>query len=220
MLTSSKDFTNYSAEAAISGYYQSGLITSNTRNTVTPPINIVSGPSYSFPNLLNDEYKEGIHLQANRNALTTLGTYVQANSDTFFAIPTIDLLLDSYTYFAISVSADVRADGSVVIVGTADQTTLNITVPVTAQIKLYNSGNWTSLNPETLYSYTIQRQQVIYIAVLRTDLTGTKVTTNKPISLFSGHECATIPFSSTPCDHLIEQIPPTVLWGEFIILLH
>ena len=214
VLTSSQDFTNYSAEAAVTGYYQSGIITSNARNTVRPPRNIVSGPSYSAPNFLNNEYKEGIHLHANRNTLTTLGTYVDANSDTFFAIPTIDFCLDSYTYFAISVSADVRADGSVVIVATADQTTVNITVPVTAQIKLHNSANWTSLNPGTMYSYTIQKQQIMYIAVLRTDLTGTKVATNKPISLFSGHECATVPFSSTPCDLIIEQIPPTVLWGR------
>ena len=214
VLTSSNDFTNYSAEAPVTGYYQGGHVRSNARNIIRPPRNIITGPSYSLSNSEIDEYKEGIYLQTNRKTVTTIGMYVEANSDTFFAIPTMDLCLHSYTYFAISVSADVRADGSVVIVGTADQTTVSITVPVTAQIKLNNTADWSSLDPGTLYSYTIQRQQILYIAVLRTDLTGTQVTSNKPVSFFSGHECASIPFSSTPCDHLIEQIPPTVLWGR------
>ena len=213
MLTSSQDFTNYLVKARVTGFYQMGNI-SNVWSTIFLPANTLSGPSYSYPNILNDEYKEGIHLQTNRKKLTTLGAYVEGNPDTFFAIPTIDLYLDSYTYFAVSVSADVLSDGSVVIVGTVDQTTVNIILPVSAQFKLNNSAPWSTLDPGILYSYTIQRQQILYIAVTLADLTGTKVITNNPISLFSGHECANVPYSTFPCDHMIEQIPPTVLWGR------
>ena len=48
---------------------------------------------------------------------------------------------------------------------------------------------------------------------MTTDLTGTKVASNQPISLFSGHECAFVPSETRNCNNLMEQIPPTELWG-------
>ena len=215
MLTSSKDLATYSVEVPITGFSESRIITSNIQNIIYPPQNQLTGPSYSIPNVFNEEHKQGVHLQANGNKITTIGTSFGDNFDTFFAIPIIDLCLDVYTYFAISVSTGVTADGSVVIVGTADETSVNITVPVSAHIKINNSANWTSLQAGRLYSYTIQKLQMVYIAAtLFTDLTGTKIITNKPISLFSGHECAFIPSRTLSCDHLMEQIPPTALWGR------
>ena len=215
VLTSSKDLIIYSVEVPGMGFYKSGTITSNTQNFINPPKNSSTGPSYSNSNFLNDEYKQGVYLQTSRNKVTTIGTYFGENFDTFFVIPTIDLCLDSYTYFAISVSTHVTADGSVVIVSTADETSVNITVPVSAYIKLNNSANWTLLQPGKSYSYTIQKLQIVYIAARSpTDLTGTKVIANKPISFFSGHECAHIPSRTPSCDHLMEQIPPTILWGR------
>ena len=153
-------------------------------------------------------------MQSSTNKITTIGTYNQeGNFDSFFIIPTVDLYLDKYTYLAVSISTFVRSDGSVVVVGTANQTMMNVTVPVSAFIKINNSADWSELDPGVLYSYEIQRLQIVYIAAYTTDLTATKITTNKPISLFSGHECAFIPYRIRSCNMLMEQIPPTNLWG-------
>jgi len=46
------------------------------------------------------------------------------------------------------------------------------------------------------------------------DLSGTKIVTDKPVSVFSGHGCGNVPNYLSFCDHLIEQIPPTALWGK------
>jgi len=54
----------------------------------------------------------------------------------------------------------------------------------------------------------------VYIGSSR-DLTGTRIVTDKPVSVFSGHECGYVPSSSyNYCEHLIEQIPPTMYWGK------
>lgn len=45
------------------------------------------------------------------------------------------------------------------------------------------------------------------------DLTGSVITSSKPVSVFSGHQCAIVPRKSLACDHLVEQIPPTNTWG-------
>ena len=220
MLTNGEKLTNYSIEAPVTGFYQNGTIIPSVQNVVNLP-NTVTAASEIFDNI---DDKEGIHLQTSKSNTAIIGSYNNGtNFDTFFAIPTVDLCLNKYTYFAVSVGpgtnflsagTNVRSDGSVVIVGTANQTIVNITVPVPDVIKINNSGSdWVPLVPGTLYTYEIQRLQMIYIFALDTDLTGTIVTTNKPISLFSGHECFVIPSLREDCEGLMEQIPPTELWG-------
>lgn len=42
-----------------------------------------------------------------------------------------------------------------------------------------------------------------------TDLTGSTVTSNNPVAVFAGHECAQVPIGRTFCDTLLEQMIPT-----------
>ncbi|XP_064385205.1 E-selectin-like [Halichondria panicea] len=50
------------------------------------------------------------------------------------------------------------------------------------------------------------------------DITGTRITSSKPLSVFSGSECANVPQGIGACDHLVEQVPPTVTWGlKFLV---
>jgi hypothetical protein len=52
------------------------------------------------------------------------------------------------------------------------------------------------------------------------DLTGSSVTSNKPVAVFGGHERAEVPVGftisngNTSRDHLAEQLPPTTKWGK------
>jgi hypothetical protein len=52
------------------------------------------------------------------------------------------------------------------------------------------------------------------------DLSGSSVTSNKPVAVFGGHERAEVPVgytvpltNNTSRDHLAEQLPPTTKWG-------
>ena len=214
MLYNGEGLAAYTIEAPVTQFSRNGAITANVQNIINLP-NALTGLSSRNDNALDDEYKEGVYLQTSRNQIAAIGlSNGREIFDTFFVIPTVDLCLYEYTYFAVSVTSNYNADGSIVIVGTTDQTTVNITVPVSAvQIKISNSADWGPLYANTLYSYEIQRLQIVYIAAYTTDLTGTKVTTNKPISLFSGHECSYVPSFVEYCNNLAEQIPPTELWG-------
>jgi hypothetical protein len=49
------------------------------------------------------------------------------------------------------------------------------------------------------------------------DLTGTSVTSNKPIAFFTGHRCALAPDDDGFCTLLVEQEPPTNDWGTDFI---
>ena len=212
LFTSSEELISYSIEAPMTGFFRSGTLTSNIQNIFTLP-SVLTGPSFYFPNGENNSSKEGVRIHTAEDKLLVIGSMGSHNFETFFAIPTINFCLREYVYFGISVTTNVRSDGSIVIIGTANHTIINVNVPVLAVIKLSNSAAWGSIFADTLYSFEIQRQQIIYIAALVTDLTGTKVTSNKPISLFSGHECAFVPYLTESCDPLIEQMPPTKLWS-------
>ena len=52
----------------------------------------------------------------------------------------------------------------------------------------------------------------------RSDLTGTIVRSDQPLTIISGHECAQVPNTRTACDHLAEQIPPQTTWGTTYFL--
>lgn len=52
------------------------------------------------------------------------------------------------------------------------------------------------------------------------DLTGTLVSSNRKIAVFSGHDCATVPADVAACDHLEEQLIPVASWGEKYIASH
>lgn len=45
------------------------------------------------------------------------------------------------------------------------------------------------------------------------DLTGSRITADRPIEVFGGHVCAYVPFTSQACDHLEVQLPPIETWG-------
>jgi len=49
------------------------------------------------------------------------------------------------------------------------------------------------------------------------DLTGTVITSDKPIAVFGGSSCATKPFDRIACDHIEEQIFPFNTWGTSFI---
>ena len=51
------------------------------------------------------------------------------------------------------------------------------------------------------------------------DMTGSLVTSDKPIAVFGGHDCTVIPDQSHYCNSLIEQIPPTNLWGQNFVTM-
>ena len=61
---------------------------------------------------------------------------------------------------------------------------------------------------------TLNSMETYLIASDTNDLTGTRITSSKPLSVFSRSDCAQVPRGIGSCDHLVEQVPPTVTWGS------
>ena len=59
----------------------------------------------------------------------------------------------------------------------------------------------------------------VYLMQGRQGLNGSRFVANKPIAVFQGHNCATVPEGCAACDHLYEQSIPTDYWGQNFVVM-
>ena len=158
---------------------------------------------------------KGIYLTASSDKTVIGQSLEEYSSDSYFALPIIKLD-DAYVYYGVSVpiaqGVNKIYDSSILIVGTENNTTVKVTTRRSININLVG-GTSINLIPGTEYSFVINRLQTFYIGTFE-DLSGTKIATDRPVSVFSGHRCARVPSTVKRCSYLIEQIPPTALWGN------
>ena len=197
---------SYFIEAPSQSYRRSGTVTANNSVVVNLPSGLQTSSYY--------HWNYGIYLKASSNKITITGqSYTSHTSDTYLALPTVDLKITEYIYYGISVYSS-NYNSIVLIVGTEDSTTLKLRVTHTTYVATGSNYRYrTRVYSYSQYSFTINRLQTMYIAD-NGDLSGTKIVTNKPVSVFSGHQCAYVPHRYGNCGYLIEQIPPTTYWGK------
>ncbi len=113
-------------------------------------------------------------------------------TDAFLALPCSNLAVDTYEYYGVTypMTSYLQYTGNILLVGCEDQT--HVTTSTT--------------------TFTLNRLETYLIS--NYDTSGLKVTSTKPISFFSNHECTFVPNNVFACDFLTEQIPPTLTWGR------
>ena len=180
--------------------------------------------SSSFAILNNTVRDKGVWIHATdaSSKLTVHGmNYASQTADGFVALPCYDYQKETYTYYAVSIRYD-RIPYSysrfsvVLLVGCVNGTEITITPTQTIQIPsdLIRGSN-SPINVTSGRSYTVILNKFqTFLFASRMNLTGSKVVSNKPIAFFSGHECADVPVGVGACDHLVEQLPPTITWGK------
>ena len=205
MSTEAHHQVQYSIEASDVGYYHNGTISAGTVTILNIHKRVQVSTLY---------YRDqGIYLTTSSDKVTVIGQNLQArSSDSYFALPVV-WLNEAYVFYGISVprtSLSSNTYSSILIVGAEDHTVVYLTVTQSANI--YVGFTNTFIIPGIKYRVRMNRLQTAYV-FSRDDLSGTKMMTAKPVSVFSGHQCGNVPWNVHYCNHLIEQIPPTALWG-------
>ena len=149
-----------------------------------------------------------------------------ASNDAYLALPVIPRPPGtSYEYIAASIMRDAGTpsqykDSVALIIGTEDDTEIILEPSVLIRHNFAPAATVRQFIPGTpveFHTVTIQRFQTFYLQVRGGDISGTRIIANKPISVFSGHECANVPLASEPCDILIEQLQPVDTWGTEVV---
>jgi hypothetical protein len=104
--------------------------------------------------------------------------------------------------------------GYITIVASVDNTMVEVTPTVTTMA----GPGVPAGTPNVPFQVVLQEGEIAEVMVVdeHAQLTGTKVVSdeNHPIAVFSGHECAWIPFGEVACDHIEEQLSGVRLWGQ------
>ena len=171
-----------------------------------------------------DERDKGIVLWSEDGAsrLIVMGTYTDyVTAESFTVFPS--LVLPSYTYYAVSTvfiqPIMTNFQGFLLLTGTENDTIITITPTQTVSIPedLRVDGCPASLEPGSSCTFTLQELETLYLRS-RQDLTGTKIISTKPLTVFSGHECAHVPVGIGSCEPLVEQLPPVATWGKTFLV--
>ena len=177
-----------------------------------------NGANYALRN--TRDRSKGIIIKAeNERQVFVYGAQdIRHATDSFLALPPHDVGATSYTYIAAmihTVNDGVLVAGAqaedihalVGIVSMEDDTHLTITPNQNVNIgtEFVKAGE--------IVLVTLARAETLLIAYVG-DLTGTKVTSNRPISFFCGDQCTNIPSGVKACDQIVEQLPPVEVWGR------
>ena len=200
------------------GYNYTGTTTANAATFVTIPSNLqVRESSYTYRHL-------GLHVTSSPSQpiSVVLVGYTSTPRSTYLALPCHDQPTDEYIYYGIShESSSSNYYSQILLVGCRDNTTVTITPTQTIQLpqdpQQSNSATVTII-AGTSYTVTLHSLQTLLIAVQYTDLSGTKIVSNYPLTVVGGHDCAQVPVNYGDCDPIATQVPPTINWGTNFLL--
>ena len=217
IMTRSSSPVNYTVET-YNGTIATGTVTNTTLSKLAiSTALVVLDSSYQNRN-------KGIHVSSNNEISVLLINYRYYGSvGEYVAYPVQNLSIPQYQYYAVSTGTlVVFALNEILLVGTEDNTavtvvpTQNITVPQNIQFSNSLEINVTASTP---FSLTLHKMQTfLFGAPGNNDITGTSIVSNKPLTVISGHECGNVPDDVPYCEHVTEQIPPTVNWGQQFLL--
>ena len=212
----------------ITGLLASDVVTPGQITYINIPINFVVYDS-TEDSVVDSRYK-GIRIKAQDNKkIVVFGQHEEiASNDAYLALPIVSLQTGrSHEYIVASIFGDAGAtvqakDSVALIVGTENDTEIILEPSVVISHPFAPAAIGRQFVPGIPVSFrtiTIQRFQTFYLQVRGGDISGTRIIADKPISVFSGHECANVPLTCEPCDILIEQIPPIDTWGTEVVTI-
>lgn len=145
------------------------------------------------------------------------------SSDGFLGLP-LEVIGNDYMIMSYPNTIEPSAAGQVLnvsdfpsqfaVVATEDNTTLTVT-PTTPVNGRGNTDPFIVRLQAGDVFFAQARDNKQFPMVAGRDLTGSRVQSNKPIVVMGSHQRANIPWNAAVGrDHLVEQLPPTNLWGR------
>lgn len=192
------------------------LITSSTAtsgeitfNNVTTPFSVTAGGKTvvtldSAVVLTSVEVVESkaIHLTSLAPVTVHVMSENATSADGYLALPTAGLGTE---YYVMSRASSRYSGSEFALVATQDNTTVYITPSAAGVSKPADVEFTVVLNTGETYQFANPAHD---------DMTGTLITADKAIAVFSGHRCADVTSGVGYCDYLVEQLPDVSKWGK------
>ena len=207
----------------------SGMIYTGT-TTASSPVAVNLTTNLQTFNSTYYNRDKGIHVYSTgEGSISVLAiNYKPASAGEYLAYPCQEIGgSTTYEYFIISIFTVASvASSEFLLVGCDDNTSITITPTQSVSLPLDTQSSTsvlTSVSRGTNHNIIMNRMQTLLVKKIGpfADLSGTKIVSNKPLTVISGQECDSVPLTryQASCEHLTEQIPPTSTWGRKFLLL-
>ena len=212
----------YSIESLSQGFSYSGTTTAGDPDIIAIPL------VYEVFYLSYVHRRLGLHI----TSLETEPVSIVVRSEnqygfySFLGLPCHTQPTNSYVYYAVSSYGVNDFPGYVLLVGCMNNT--NVTVIPTQYANITMSANPQS--PISAYktyrggesnTFVIHAGQTIQMKQAFADISGTKIISDAPLTVISGHAAAQIPLGIADADPMATQVTPTITWGkEFLLSPH
>lgn len=147
-----------------------------------------------------DPENKGIHVTAVDEVSVYGLNRIQYTTDAFLGLPT-DVMTTEY----VVLSYQYNQASEFAVVATEDGT--DVTYTPTA-------GTTAGVTAGTATTKTLNKGEVLPVSSSAGDLSGSTVTSTKPVAVFGGQQCGNVPQGYAYCDYLVEQLPGTGTWGN------
>ena len=188
-----------------------GLLFTNPFAVTPGTVTAVSLPAVAQISTSDTVEDLGIHVTAAAEVSVYGLNRITFTTDAYLGLP-VDILGTSYIVLGYK-NTDIFNGTEFAVVATANGTTVTITPSVT-------TGGRTAGVAYTVALDLGQTYQLQNTDAAPADLSGSIITSDKPIAVFGGHACANIPNGTTlACDHVVEQLPPITTWGKSFVTM-
>ncbi len=153
----------------------------------------------------------GVHVESDNDVAVFGLSHRPASTDTYLAYP-VNVLGTTYRavgYYPLP-SAGQGFASEFAIVATEDHTLVNLSLTADTRGGR-KAGDTFSIELQQGETYMVHGTSE---DSKKSDLTGSLVTSNKPVGFFIGHSCAQVPQEVSYCDQLLEMEPPIPSWGR------
>ncbi|MHB1844904.1 MAG: hypothetical protein ACYCWW_08740 [Deltaproteobacteria bacterium] len=223
------------------GYFQGplGIVASNTSTTATATVTLEdpagviatqtvapgTAATFSVPNardrLTQTQLGGAFHLRSTipiaayeYNPVNAAQAYTGSAS---LLLPTHTLsssyFVVSYTYNAGINTSPPQGQGYLAVVGTQPNTQVTIQTPVATSAS--SNGAVAAIPAGGSLTLTLGQGDVVEVAESASldDITGAKISADKPVAAFGGSGATTVPDTASGGDHFEAQLFPTAAWG-------
>jgi len=153
---------------------------------------------------------KGVHVTANDTVTVYGWNHADFSTDAYLSLPT-EVLGTEYIILAYD-NGGVITGTQFAVVGTENSTTVTIVPSITTDDHPAGAP----------YMITLDQGETYFLqngVAGAEDLSGTVVTSDKPVAVFGSHRCANIPTGYHYCSHIVEQLPPIAVWGESFVTM-
>ena len=139
----------------------------------------------------------------------------------YLALPCHKQPTTQYTYYVVSTFGWSDQTSQFMIIGCLNNSNVtiipnnDITIPSDPQNSaavnvIVSAGHF--------FNFVLHSLQTFFVFKRGVDLTGTKIISDSPLTIISGHEAAQVPAGFLDYDPIVTQLTPTITWGKAFLL--